>query len=1549
MAFSQGQDLQLIQTERLGFLSLAGESKVRLTSQWSPAPTANASLISIASRKGLVAAAGPDAISLATTESVRKGFEAPKDGDNEVRPFTPQLRIPLPTRISHLAFTADESYLVIAAEVGGGLAVYDVQALLGGSTQPAAQIPTNGEALRALVPNPQAAMGELVAVVTEKGNLLMANMKEKSFLSGPNGSILATQASCVAWSTKGKQIVAGLGDGSIQQMTPEGEVKARIPRPPAVDANFFVSFLLWLENNLFLAVYVSTGLDPPQSIYQLITRQGQTFTCQKLTDPVDPFGSEKVPHHTAARLKDFPPNLQDLIIFSSSASSDVGLLSRAKSPLSDDNVSNEFTTTELLDDSKRATLPMDANYQTPTPIGTCLDLSGKEPVYKPIPSDEMEQSAGPLPGYWVLNDEGVLSVWWVIYTESIREGTTYPGLAAVEGNTAQVAQSAQVAQAAQPAQPPNLNPFGIPSSSSAFGTPSSASSTAFGGSSALGPKPSLWATQSTSGGSSAFGSSAFGGAGAAPAAKFGQPAFGQPAFGQTSTPAFGQSSGIASKASPWATAASNTSSGSPFGGSAFASAANGPSPFGSASGAASGGGFASFANQGGFSSLGSNDATSNGTSIFASKKPAADETMDTDASTSFPTPAAKPATSTASPFGSTPFKLGTTFKADPAAADDKASATDTNDGKSLFGSGFTSGLGGAAKPAGSGIFGTQNSSSAFSTTPTSTPAPSRFSEAPTPSQTPGGPFNLTGRSSSSLFGSTTPGPKSFGGLFGSTTPAPPKIKDEEQTPRSLKDIPVVPLPPDSTSKASYPIGDSSSSSAYSATGTPDALKTPTDAPLPPDFASEPKADLTPPPVPDSPPADDAPLPPDPSTNKKLYDVKIPPLPEAVSKPKAAPVDDAPLPPDPATNKKAYDIKFEPVPGVEKPAAKKVGSVFDSMRPSSQQSGSLFNNSPKSAQTNSIFGNSTNKPVPSSSIFSNSSSIFSVGKANIPKPISTGFLFPTDLPPVTNSSDDDDDENDDEEEEESEDGEEEGEEDEDEDEEEEGSEEGSEGSGVDVTKEFSPQSAPKDRTTPAITPGSSFDGGLGGSFSTISKPETERKSLFGELGRSIPNLPQPNPLSPRSPSPVRNSFASRIADSSSRSFSAPGMASKILGASQRPSSRGPPIVSKEVPSEDHRVEQRARARAKKEAEETQLLVDEDDESRQQQLQAPIRPTLQLDEFIAHPGPLPLADDNIPAQVEAVYRDINAMIDTLGLNARSLDNFIRGHAEAFRHDNRDKHDLSSPDGWTIGELEDLRAIISEDLVNDLSDARIVDPQDKIAECQDLQRDLKRDFSKRNDIQKMINIKLDPDQAMANRLLPLTAEQAARQNDLRRDFARFTKTLAEAEESLTMLKAKIATANAANGKPGSVPSIDAIVRTITKMTSMVEKRSGDIDVLENQMRKLRFNTGSPARGLGASTRSREGTPTPSKKLAALMLSPERSFRESTPTRSGMRHSMSDIGGGMFAVRTTPRKKLSGFGEAEKKAVKERRDQRATVLGKLRTSVEKKGATVWALDEIE
>ena len=166
---------------------------------------------------------------IATTESVRQAFEILKVGDSNVRRFKPQLQISLPMRVSQLAFSADETYLMVSAESGGGLAVYDVQALLQGNTQTAFELATNGETLRSLLPNPTAEKAELCAIVTNNGNLYMANLKERVL-----SSALKTQVSSISWSTKGKQLVAGLADGTIHQLTPEGQTKAEIPKPPDV-------------------------------------------------------------------------------------------------------------------------------------------------------------------------------------------------------------------------------------------------------------------------------------------------------------------------------------------------------------------------------------------------------------------------------------------------------------------------------------------------------------------------------------------------------------------------------------------------------------------------------------------------------------------------------------------------------------------------------------------------------------------------------------------------------------------------------------------------------------------------------------------------------------------------------------------------------------------------------------------------------------------------------------------------------------------------------------------------------------------------------------------------------------------------------------------------------------------------------------------------------------------------------------------------------------------------------------------------------------------
>jgi nucleoporin NUP159 len=298
----------------------------------------------------------------------------------------------------------------------------------------------------------------------------------------------------------------------------------------------------------------------------------------------------------------------------------------------------------------------------------------------------------------------------------------------------------------------------------------------------------------------------------------------------------------------------------------------------------------------------------------------------------------------------------------------------------------------------------------------------------------------------------------------------------------------------------------------------------------------------------------------------------------------------------------------------------------------------------------------------------------------------------------------------------------------------------------------------------------------------------------------------------------------------------------------------------------------------------------------------------------------------------------MIDTLGLNARSLASFIKGHIENYKEQGRHKEDLEIKDGWVLCEIDDLGTILDDELVMDLEEGRVQDVEEKVEACQDLSREMSRLRSKQEDLKKLISARLDPDQIEIQRSLPLSAEQATQQNELRREYANFSKQLAQAEEALTILKTRIASASAASGKgSANVPTVEAVMRTITKMTSMVEKRSGDVDVLENQMRKLRFS----------SVNSREGSPmfTPQKK-GSIMFSPETVTGGSPRNlRNSLMSSVASYGG----RGTPPRKKISGFSREEKSELMEKRAKRQAVLDRLKSKVEKNGVHVWAVEDID
>lgn len=175
-------------------------------------------------------------MSVASTESVRAAISA--DGGKEkikTKPFQPQAIISLPGRPTHIGFASGDSALVLVSENGAQLSVFETGSLLQPNAQPAISIPTNGATFRAIAPNPAQAEdshSSLVALVTVAGELLIADLKAGNLIAGPNGNILKTDVSFVCWSNKGKQLVAGLSDGTGYQMTPDSTKKDIIPRPP---------------------------------------------------------------------------------------------------------------------------------------------------------------------------------------------------------------------------------------------------------------------------------------------------------------------------------------------------------------------------------------------------------------------------------------------------------------------------------------------------------------------------------------------------------------------------------------------------------------------------------------------------------------------------------------------------------------------------------------------------------------------------------------------------------------------------------------------------------------------------------------------------------------------------------------------------------------------------------------------------------------------------------------------------------------------------------------------------------------------------------------------------------------------------------------------------------------------------------------------------------------------------------------------------------------------------------------------------------------------
>ena len=1243
--------------------------------------------------------------------------------------------------------------------------------------------------------------------------------------------------------------------------------------------------------------------------FTLVTRQNPaSYTFQKLPDVCSPYGLNRSPSFQfIQRLKDFPPALEDILIVASTSSEDIGVFAKSKTPLTSempaDKITNVFTTVSMANDSRRAQIPMTEDMSSNTSaIGMAMDLSSKSKVVRPLPGEEMDESMGPVPALMILNNDGVLVVWWLIYADSVRQGTTYPGLvAAVSGQQEQFqtpAPTTSMAVSRSSAAPAfgqaafGQSAFGTPNSPGAFGAATQKPSTpafgtgstpntgigAFGASSGLGMKQSPWGTPASTSAN-------------APAPAFGKPAFGAatPIGTSTQGAAFGATGGLGNRSSPWGASSTATPTATP---SVFGK----PGGLGMQSPAASGnasstgifsaprntdsvgtsGGFATFANGPGFAAGAA--AKGSGESVFAKATTATSFSSNMDIGSSFGGTPSKTKEKPGSIFGTGGgFVLGTGWKNDNAGQADLNKPSDVPP-ISLFGSDFGESLGDAtahstplkAKEADMTSEKSNDDNSLSSpdsplppttTTPADTPAPAKFATAP--------PI--------------------AGGWFGTQA-------QSQATPAAVQN--------------STPVGKPATPSFFTVPPRTGGL-----------FSTQAQSDNTPAAVGNSTPAPSffvkaAPAPVSPAPKSPIIKAEPTESPPGVSE--SLPL--AALPPEP-TSKTSYTPGNSSTPSV---ATSKSSDDAPSIPDVIKSSGTRI---PEANDT------SDDMPLPPDFLLPKSKSI--ARKDVVPEE----SVLPTDNGDDSDDGLDDDDDLD--------------------------GDDGldGEGSGIDVGKDISLTSDPSH--SPRVTPQSSFGAQsekspLGGMFTKIGRPQTKPGDpLFGELGTiSVPYFPIPSKAqqSPRSPSPIRAGLSGdHLRPDAVRSISAhaippqAGMNRKVTKG--RPSQSNVPSrtpASTEALYKEEREKVLLR-QAQKQAEEEQHLSDREDEKVREELATEVEPMRTLDPFVAHQDYVGnINKPGIPGQIERVYRDINSMIDTLGLNARSLEAFTKGHSEMNQDGGRTRDDLEYDADWVLIEIVDL-AKVEKSIEADLEQGRLRGIPEKLNSCREMQQEILKMNKRSIEMKRTIKARSDPDKIEALRAAPLSAEQSMMQHDLRKDFTNFQKLLAEVEEGVSLLRAKLASIESGKGQGPTrkVPTVEAVERTILKMTGMIEKKSGDIDVLELQMRKLNVTgnvssrEGSPFMTPPTSARKNALIRTPASKSS---LNGKAEFFTPRSSIGNFRNSMAiDVSG----MNGTPRKSIDQITDEDVKRYSNRARRRKEVNSSLKDALNKRGIRVRGMDD--
>ena len=590
---------------------IAKDVTVRVSEPWSGSKQQPLSLCSIASTLGLLVTATSRGLALYDLSQLRETF---KKGERNTVPTPPSLHtFDTEVNVQHVTF-ADHDARLLCALVNGNILAWETSSLRSGFSAPLMVGPPEGNShLLALEPNPGDRSTLCLAVY---GPELTTASGGTAYILDLSHSVWSAPLPCdgvtaVNWSTRGKQFVAGCRSGEIVQLTPEGEIKAKLPPPPEINSPLYVDDVQWLENHVFLITYntMPAVADDPSHEYELyvLLRDAKSDHLTYASLPLDvapPFGDTTWwgKRYTAA-LRTWA-GTKHLIFMGCTASTDVGVIS------CDESSGPSAWNALELEETSRIVLPFSSQDDSSdtAPLGIALDLTATEPVFDPNAAAKGEDPSStlpPMPILFIYTSDGVLLGYHIINTEA-RD--IYTGMLSQTPNGVEASSSTAAAAPATKSMGTISTPaFGSSSDASkTSNVPAFGSMTAFGNAAGHG-KPafgttSAFGTASSStpafGATSSFGSSPF-----TSSAAFGKPSFGSAsqssgfgAFGgstsafskvpsKLSTNAFGSGSAQPASGPPNSAFGGNSgfsnSTKSAFSGNAFSSAASKPSAFGS--------------------------------------------------------------------------------------------------------------------------------------------------------------------------------------------------------------------------------------------------------------------------------------------------------------------------------------------------------------------------------------------------------------------------------------------------------------------------------------------------------------------------------------------------------------------------------------------------------------------------------------------------------------------------------------------------------------------------------------------------------------------------------------------------------------------------------------------------------------------------------------------------------------------------------------------------------------------------------------------------------